>query len=82
MPRLLDYNRYLLDELVDPELNGSRSHDGTRWDPCLAVAYNVSTEALVATERWRWFYMYGTSSWQQGTEARAQDLDPPLDEGV
>ena len=77
MPRLLDYNRHLLEELSDPELKGSRNQDGTRWDPLLSVAYDVSTETLVAKERWRWFYMYGTSFWQSGTEAREQDFHSP-----
>ena len=77
MPRLLDYNRHLLEELSDPELKGSRNQDGTRWDPLLSVAYDVSTETLVAKERWRWFYMYGTTFWQSGTEAREQDFHSP-----
>ena len=88
MPQLLDYNRHLLDELADPELLGivrsggqwrpveaSGSHDG-QWSPGLAVAYEVGTEALVAKERWRWFYMYGVNFRQKGTEARLQDFSP------
>ena len=73
MPQLLDYNRHLLDELADPELLGSYDLDG-RWRPGLAVAYDVGTEALVAKERWRWFYMYGVNFRQKGTEARLQDF--------
>ena len=77
MPRLLDYNRHLLEELSDPELKGSRNQDGTRWDPLLSVAYDVSTETLVAKERWQWLYRDGTSFWQSGTEAREQDFHSP-----